>query len=207
MPPPRVSPPTPVVEMMPPVVASPNACVAWLKSPQVAPPSARAVMRAGIHPNTSHAREVDDDAVVTRAEARHAVAAAPDRQVEAVLGREAAPHAITSAVPLHRDDEQRTTIDHRVVDGPRVVVARVGGGHDLAADLFPQAVDVRHHHLVPLTLVRAAGGQGTVVPRLGSDGNPLPENPVYFEATSASPTAAWPAASRAVSTRKGEQLT
>lgn len=43
MPPPSVSPPTPVVEMMPPVVARPNAWVAWLKSPHVAPPSARAV--------------------------------------------------------------------------------------------------------------------------------------------------------------------
>src|SRR5207248_3187473 len=29
----------------------------------------------------------------------------------------------------------------------------------------------------------------------------------YFEAVSAAPTAAWPAASRAVSTRNGEQLT
>ena len=47
MPPPSVSPPTPVVEMMPPVVARPNGYVASLKSPQVAPPSARAVCVAG----------------------------------------------------------------------------------------------------------------------------------------------------------------
>ncbi len=43
IPPPSVSPATPVVEMMPPVVARPNGWVAALKSPQVAPPSARAV--------------------------------------------------------------------------------------------------------------------------------------------------------------------
>ena len=47
MPPPRVSPPTPVVEMMPPVVASPNGYAAALRSPQVAPPSTRAVWVSG----------------------------------------------------------------------------------------------------------------------------------------------------------------
>ena len=34
-----------------------------------------------------------------------------------------------------------------------------------------------------------------------------PRYPIYFEADSDSPTAACPAASRAVSTRNGEQLT
>ncbi len=47
MPPPSVSPPTPVVEMMPPVVARPCGWVASLKAPHVAPPCARAVLRAG----------------------------------------------------------------------------------------------------------------------------------------------------------------
>src|SRR5437899_3365904 len=47
MPPPKVSPAMPVVEMIPPVVARPNAWVAWLTSPHVAPPSARAVFVAG----------------------------------------------------------------------------------------------------------------------------------------------------------------
>ena len=44
MPPPRVRPATPVVEMIPPVVARPYACVAWSKSPHVAPPPTRAVL-------------------------------------------------------------------------------------------------------------------------------------------------------------------
>ena len=47
MPPPRVSPPTPVVEMMPPVVASPNGYAAAFRSPQVAPPETRAVRASG----------------------------------------------------------------------------------------------------------------------------------------------------------------
>ena len=46
MPPPRVSPPTPVVEMMPPVVARPCAAVTSLKRPQVVPPPAVAVRAA-----------------------------------------------------------------------------------------------------------------------------------------------------------------
>ena len=47
MPPPSVSPPTPVVEMMPPVVARPNGYPAAFRSPQVAPPSTRAVRVSG----------------------------------------------------------------------------------------------------------------------------------------------------------------
>src|SRR5438874_7831876 len=47
MPPPNVSPPTPVVEMKPLGVASPKACVAWSTSPQVQPPSTRAVRATG----------------------------------------------------------------------------------------------------------------------------------------------------------------
>ena len=55
MPPPSVSPPTPVVEMMPPVVARPWAWVASLNAPQVAPPCARAVRRAGSTSTLLHA--------------------------------------------------------------------------------------------------------------------------------------------------------
>ena len=47
MPPPRVSPPIPVVEMIPPVVASPEAAVASLNRPHVVPPPATAVRAPG----------------------------------------------------------------------------------------------------------------------------------------------------------------
>ena len=47
MPPPRVSPPTPVEAMKPDGVAMPKPTVAWSTSPQVAPPSTRTVRAAG----------------------------------------------------------------------------------------------------------------------------------------------------------------
>ena len=46
MPPPRVSPPMPVVEMIPPVVARPCAAVTSLNRPHVVPPPADAVRAA-----------------------------------------------------------------------------------------------------------------------------------------------------------------
>ena len=56
MPPPRVMPPTPVVEMMPLGVARPKAWVAWSTSPQVAPPSTRAVLCGRIDADAVHRR-------------------------------------------------------------------------------------------------------------------------------------------------------
>ena len=47
MPPPRVRPPTPVVEMIPEGTASPNAWVAWSTSPQVLPAPTQTVLAAG----------------------------------------------------------------------------------------------------------------------------------------------------------------
>jgi hypothetical protein len=47
MPPPSVSPATPVVDTSPPVVARPNACVSWSKLFHVTPASTRATRRAG----------------------------------------------------------------------------------------------------------------------------------------------------------------
>ena len=47
IPPPRVSPPMPVVEIAPPVAARLWAVVAWSKSAQVVPPWARAVLASG----------------------------------------------------------------------------------------------------------------------------------------------------------------
>ena len=89
MPPPRVSPPTPVLEMIPAGTARPNAWVAWSTSPSRAPPSTRAVCATGIDADAAHPREVDDEAVVDGAEARRAVAAAADRDVEALVAAEA----------------------------------------------------------------------------------------------------------------------
>ena len=47
MPPPSVSPPTPVLPMMPDGTASPNACVAWSTSLHLQPPPTRTVRDDG----------------------------------------------------------------------------------------------------------------------------------------------------------------
>ena len=87
MPPPRVSPPTPVVEMMPPVVARPWACVASLN---VAPRGAALGASRpglGIDLNVRHPGQVDDHCVVAGAEAGDAVAAGANGHGELVLAR------------------------------------------------------------------------------------------------------------------------
>ena len=89
MPPPRVSPPTPVVEMIPPVVARPCAPVASLKPPHVTPPPARAVRPVGVDRDRREAGQVGDQRAVGRAEAGDAVRAAADGQVDAGLARDA----------------------------------------------------------------------------------------------------------------------
>ena len=82
MPPPRVKPPTPVVEMIPDGTASPNACVAWSTSPQVQPPPTRTVLRRRIHMDVPDQGEVDDQAIVTDAQSAGVVAAAADRNAQ-----------------------------------------------------------------------------------------------------------------------------
>ena len=115
MPPPRVRPPTPVVEMIPPVVASPNGYVAAFRSPQVAPPETRAVWVERVDPDAAHGREVDHDAPVGGAEARHAVASAPDGDGQVVVGGEAdGRHHVPGVDRL--DDHVRPLVDHAVAD-------------------------------------------------------------------------------------------
>ena len=78
-PPPSVSPPTPVVEMIPLGVASPCSCVARSTSPQVQPPPTRTVRARGSTSIPRIAREVDHEAVVDGAEPGAVVPAAADR--------------------------------------------------------------------------------------------------------------------------------
>ena len=84
MPPPSVSPPTPVVEMTPHGTASPWGCVAVSTSPQVAPPPTRTVRVSGIDRHRVEQREIRDDTVVDAPEAAAVVTAAPDRKRQVV---------------------------------------------------------------------------------------------------------------------------
>jgi len=77
MPPPRVRPAMPVVEISPPVVASPNACVSLELAPREAGLGTRHPLR-GIDADALHAGQVDDDPVVADRLARDVVAPAAD---------------------------------------------------------------------------------------------------------------------------------
>jgi|GEM_PF-2357219 len=132
MPPPRVSPPTPVVETMPPVVARPCRAVVSLKPPQVAPPAALPSRWSGSTVTDRMPAKSGNHRAVGGAEAGHAVPAAADRQLGAGL----------TGVPHHRSDvlgrsaadhRLRPCVDHSVVDPAGFVVAAVHSGDDRTA--------------------------------------------------------------------------
>ena len=85
MPPPSVSPPMPVVEMMPPVRGQTERVRGVVEvAPRRAALGARRAGR-GVDAHVSHAGQVEHDAVVAGAEPRHAVAAAANGEIETGL--------------------------------------------------------------------------------------------------------------------------
>ena len=133
MPPPRVKPPSPVVETRPPVTASPNAWVSWSKSAQVAPPCATARRRLRVDRDGLHRREVEDDPAVAGGEPGDAVRAAAYRERQALAAGE-----------LHRldhvggagaaDDQRRMLVVRGVPDRTCLVVVAVARSDHLTAD-------------------------------------------------------------------------
>jgi hypothetical protein len=93
------------------------------------------VDRAGgrVDGDLAQQREVADDAVVDAPEAWAVVAAAVDRQREALLAREADDPGDLGRVDGPRD-QGRPLVDHRVVEGARLVVVRVLGTDQLARE-------------------------------------------------------------------------
>ena len=82
--------------------------------------------RVGVHLDAVHPRQVDDDTVLDGSETRAAVAASADRNGEVRRARELEGGRDVgdgSAAGDHR----RALVDHRVVQRPGVVVARVTG--------------------------------------------------------------------------------
>ena len=135
MPPPSVSPPTPVVEMIPHGTASPCACVAASTSrPGAAAADANRARARGSTDDRVQQREVDDDAVVDAAEAAAVVAAAADREREVVRRARSAIARATSSGARAARDQRRPLVDHRVEQRPRLVVARVVGPDQLALE-------------------------------------------------------------------------
>ena len=138
IPPPSVSPPTPVVEMIPHGTARPCSCVAASTSPQVAPPPTRTVRALGIDRDRVQQREIDDDAVVDAPEPAAVVTAAADRQGQVVRAGEGdhARHVVRARAAR---DHRRPLVDHRVEQSTRLVVARIAGPDQLALEPAPSS--------------------------------------------------------------------
>jgi hypothetical protein len=97
-----------------------------------APDSDRVRVRIDNH--VGHPGEVDDDAVVDDAQSGTVVAAAADgdrRVVGACEGKCA--RDVRGARAAH--DQRRMPVDHRVVDGARLVVARIAGADDAVVEI------------------------------------------------------------------------
>ncbi len=100
--------------------------------------------RQRVHPDTSPAREVDDDGVVSGAEARHAVGPPTRGHREAVLlGVSDGRHHIPGVGRAH--DHGGATVDHRVVDPPRRVVLLVIWADHLTANALAQRLKGAGH--------------------------------------------------------------
>ena len=117
IPPPSVSPPTPVVEMTPhgdgePVLVRRRVDLAPGGSRRRHAPCARRVDRDRVQQ-----RQVDDDAVVDAAEAAAVVAAAADSERNVVLAREARSPSRRRRRRAARD-QRRPLVDHRVEQAP-----------------------------------------------------------------------------------------
>ena len=132
-PPPSVRPPTPVVEMMPLGMASPCSWVARSSSPSVQPPPTRTVRACGSTSIAVQRGEIDHDAVVARAEARAVVPAAAYGDQQIPLAGEGDDLRDVGSVGAARD-QRGVAVDHRVVDGPRVVVVAVARLDQTAAE-------------------------------------------------------------------------
>ena len=180
MPPPRVRPPTPVVEMMPPVVARPNGYVAAFRSPQVAPPATRAVCASG-STRTPRIADRSTTTASSQCRSRDAVAASAHGDGQRVVGREADGGHHVAGV-RRRDDDGRALVDHAVANRARLVVPRVIRPDDGSPDPLAQSVQLAFIcPLLSLGLSRrgdkgverasrgAAGAAGLVGPTLDPD--------------------------------------
>ena len=159
MPPPRVSPPTPVVEMMPPVVASPNGYVAEFRSPHVAPPETRAVWVRG---STRTPRMADRSMTTPPSHVpKPGTLWPPPRTatVSRVVGSETyGGHHVSGVDRL--DDEGRALVDHAVADRARDVVPLVIGSGDSPPDLLAQSVKLSIHAVLLMAPPVASGDEG-----------------------------------------------
>ena len=132
-PPPRVSPPTPVVEMIPLGVARPCSLVARSTSPHVQPPPTRTVRACG---STSMSFSSERSMTTPSSHVpRPAPLWPPPRTARSRPCSRAKPTAFaTSSAPAQRAISAGALVDHRVVDLARLVVVGVVGADQTALE-------------------------------------------------------------------------
>ena len=90
-------------------------------------------MVAGVDLNPAHARQVDRQASIGEGLAGHAVAATSHGDLEAVVARGVDRADDVLCRGAARDD-RRLLVDHRVPEGPRLVVARLPERQNVAGE-------------------------------------------------------------------------
>ena len=176
IPPPRVSPATPVWVTMPLGTARPNACVARSTSPSSAPAWTRAVRASGSTLDVVHRTQVDHDPVVADREPREAVPAAAhgDRHVVAGRAADGGDHVVRARAP---GDEAGRAVDGAVPDPAVLGVRGVSRRDQLAVEVRPQAPgdlgDLCDRGVHAPTVDQAAGLVGEPTPR-GPPGHRCP---------------------------------
>lgn len=141
-PPPRVKPPTPVVEWMPLGVARPKGWLARSTSPQVHPPRHPGGARRRVDGDVTHERQVEHQTAIAGAQPSSAVAAAADGEEQILLAGEAhrGDHVGDAGTA---GDQRRVFVDHAVVDASSNVVAEIPGLDQLTAQRRLQPGDGR----------------------------------------------------------------
>ena len=140
-PPPRVSPPTPVVEIMPLGGGETKSVGRVIHlSPDAAASDASGAVR-GIHTHALHLREVYNETAVADTQAGAVVPAATDGEEQAVLATKST-ETITSATSAHVQSRPGA-FDHGVVDLARLVVVFIAWLDQLSSQPSPQALDRR----------------------------------------------------------------
>ncbi len=185
-PPPRVSPPTPVVEMMPDGRHQPEGVRGVVdQRPRWPPPSTTAVASTGSTRTPVIPRQVEDEASVAGPESAAVVAPATDGEVAGRCSRANRTPAITSATSAQRSDQRRRLVDHGVVHGACAVVRLVGRLVERSADLAAQERERIRVELVSPQKIGHAGsppgevlaqgvGQDAGSPSSGRDGLATP---------------------------------
>ena len=133
IPPPSVSPPTPVCETFPAVVASPCSCAALSSSPSSRAALDPGPLAAGSTRTVVHRRQVDHQPALGHGETGDVVPAAANRDLQ-LRGPAEPDRRGDVGGGRAPGDHGRATVDHRVPDGaclvvPGVAAAQEGLGH------------------------------------------------------------------------------